>query len=190
MDTNMISIVIPFYKMSNCDFFLKRCLDSIYKQTFQDYEIVVPKHKGGWAKNHNQGIKQAKGEYIKFLHMDDYFFDHNCLQEIVDNFTKDWCIVGCSNNPRPYWTDDIWKGNNKLGGPSCLMVKNDGLLFDESLTWMVDCDYYMKLFKKYGEPTILDEVYIGIGEHKGQATYLIPDEIKIKEFEYMKGKYQ
>ena len=63
-----ISIVIPVSKkMKNGDYFLKRCLKSIKSQTFKDYEIVMTE-KGNASHNTNEGIKQAKGDYIKILH--------------------------------------------------------------------------------------------------------------------------
>ena len=73
----MISICIPYYpQMKNADFFMKRCLDSIEKQTYKDYEIVIT-DQGKMAENTNTAIKQAKGEIIKILFMDDYLKDEN-----------------------------------------------------------------------------------------------------------------
>lgn len=189
-DLNMkISVCVPVYNMPNGDVFLKRCLNSLEEQTFKDFEVVVTQD-GKWAENHNSGIKKAKGEYIKFLHMDDYLADKNSLAVLAEFNLSGWLITGCSNNPNPYWTNDIWQGNNKLGGPSCLMIKNDNpLLFDESLTWMVDCDYYMRLYERYGSPFILSGVHVNIGIHDNQATNLIPDKIKIKEQEMLYEKY-
>ncbi len=128
--------------------------------------------------------------------MDDWL-SPDALQKINDTFKNGWLISGCSDNPHPYWTDDIWTGNNKLGSPSCLTIENDvfkfieqpPIYFDENLQWMVDIDYYMKLYKRYGQPTILDEIDVGIGIHPDQMTYKIPDEIKIKEINLMKEKY-
>lgn len=183
-----ISIVIPIHNMPNKDFFLQRCLESIDKQTFKDYEIII-NEEGRFAENVNSAIRKAKGELIKFLCMDDWLADENSLQRIVERFTDGWLITGCSDNPHPYWTDDIWTGNNKLGSPSCLTIQNDPIYFDETLQWMVDTDYYMKLFKRYGKPTILDEVIVGIGIHPGQMTHQISDETKLKEILLMKEEY-
>ena len=36
-----MSIAIPTHGMENKQFFMKRCLDSLWNQTFQDFEIVV-----------------------------------------------------------------------------------------------------------------------------------------------------
>lgn len=184
------SIIIPVHNMPNKDFFLKRCLDSIEKQTFTDY-IVTIMELGSFAENCNDGIREAKGNLIKFLCMDDWLADENSLQRIADNFKQGWLITGCSDNPHPYWTDNIWAGNNKLGSPSCLTIENrHPLTFDDTLKWMVDTEYYMQLYKRYGLPTILDEINVGIGIHPGQMTYQIPDEVKIKELEIMRQRYE
>lgn len=186
-----ISIAIPYYEdMKNAKFFLDRCVASIRSQTFQDYEIVIT-DKGGMAQNTNNAIKGCNGELIKILYMDDMFADKNALKRIVEAFKGHWLITGADNNPHPYWTDDIQFGNNKLGSPSALTIKNDKpLLFDENLGWLLDCDYYRRMYDKYGKPTILNEinVILGVGEH--QATNTMGDEVKIKEHKYMKKKWQ
>ncbi len=91
----MISVIIPVY---NAEKFLKRCIDSILHQKFQDYEIIlindgstdasrdictayaqahdnisfIDKPNEGVSSARNCGIKQAKGEYIAFVDSDDY----------------------------------------------------------------------------------------------------------------------
>lgn len=186
-----ISIAVPYYGgMKNAQFFLDRCLDSIRSQTFQDFEIIVT-DKGAMAENTNSAIKQCRGELIKVLYMDDYFADKNALKRIVEAFKGDWMITGTDNNPHPRWTDDIHTGNNKLGSPSALTMRNNKpLLFDENLGWLLDCDYYKRMYDRYGEPQILDgvNVMIGVGEH--QATNTMGEAIKIKEHKYMLKKYE
>jgi glycosyltransferase involved in cell wall biosynthesis len=190
MDKNMISIVIPVYsKMKNGEFFLGRCLESIKSQSYTDYEIVMT-HEGNSPHNTNLGMKKAKGDLIKILHQDDYFTHENALKEIVDNFKGDWLITGCSNNLYPMYTGDIYLGNNKLGAPSVLTIRNGlDMYFDEDLVWLFDCDFYKRMYDKYGEPTILmgNNVTIGEGEH--QATHLIVNTEKDKEVFLMRQRY-
>jgi glycosyltransferase involved in cell wall biosynthesis len=176
--------------MANKDFFLQRCIDSIEKQTFKDYEVII-NEEGKFAENVNSAIRKAKGEFIKFLCMDDWLADENSLQRFADFKLSNWVITGCSNNPNPYWTNDIYLGNNHLGSPSCLMIKNDKpLFFDENLKWLVDCDYYKRLYDSYGSPFILPGIDVNIGIHPGQMTHLISDETKLKEILLMKTKYE
>jgi hypothetical protein len=187
-----VSIVIPYYrKMKNAEFFLKRCIDSIMSQTYEDYEIIITE-KGTISQNTNAGLKRAKGDLIKILFMDDYFAEANSLQKIVDNFTDDvnWLITGCNNNPCPYWTDDIMAGNNKLGSPSCLTIRNkECVFFDEDLKWLLDVVYYKELYKKYGKPKIVDGIHINIGVGEHQMTNVLTAEEKLAEVNYVKQKY-
>lgn len=187
-----ISIVIPIHDMQNGAFFLWRGINSIMMQTFKNYEIVIVK-EGKMAENSNAGIKRAQGQLIKILYMDDYLAHPDALQEIVDNFEfmDDWMITGCDTNPHPYWTTDIAKGNNKLGSPSCLTFRNqDPLLFDEKMSWLLDCDLYQRLYNRYGLPKILDTVNVNIGIHEGQMTNILTDEEKLAEHKYMSKKYE
>lgn len=93
--TELFSLIVPVY---NVEKFLPRCLDSVLKQTYQNYEIiliddgstdlsgdicdsyaqkyafckVIHKENTGQADSRNVGIAQAKGKYLVFLDADDY----------------------------------------------------------------------------------------------------------------------
>ena len=102
-----ISICIPAFKHVD---YLERLLESIIKQTYKDYEIVitddspdnsvadlVEKYKSkieiryyknkqplGTPENWNEGIRRAHGTWIKLMHDDDWFVDENSLQNFYD----------------------------------------------------------------------------------------------------------
>lgn len=180
--------------MQNAEFFLKRNIDSIMAQTFKDYEIVLTKD-GRMAENTNSGIKRARGELIKILYLDDYFTDGESLKNMmlhVVSRSVEWFICGTNNNLEPQWTDDVETGNNKLGSPSALLLKNrfeDNLLFDERMSWLLDCDYYKRMFDAYGYPVRLAGNYITLGEGSHQMTHILTAEEKLKEHELIKNKY-
>lgn len=199
MSTPRISICIPVHNMKNKDFFLERALNSVRSQTFQDYEIVITED-GGMAENTNSAIKKATGEYVKILYMDDWLAHPKALQEIIDNieflqpdgrgYKRSWLITGASTNPHPYWTDDIETGNNHLGSPSALtMRRSTAMLFDERMSWLLDCDLYRRMYDKYGEPKILINVGVNIGIHDGQVTNLMSDAEKLAEHKLINKKY-
>ena len=178
-----ISIVIPIHDTPDGAGFLWRCINSIMRQTYKDYEIIITK-EGKTSENTNAGIMRAKGDIIKFMHMDDYFANEYVLQDLVDEWDKDtkWVVMGSDNNIKPYWTDDIMAGNNKIGAPSAVAIINkQPPLYNEDLVWMLDCDYYRKLHVRYGKPKIMAGKYINIGIHSEQATNKIPDDVKLKE---------
>lgn len=186
-----ISIAIPVHNMKNKDFFLERALNSIRSQTFQDFEIVITE-KGKMAENTNQAIKESTGTLVKILYMDDWLAHPNALQDIWDNFEfmDEWMITGADTNPHPYWTDDIETGNNKLGSPSALtMRRSNAIMFDERMSWLLDCDLYKRLYEKYGEPKILDKVGVNIGVGDHQMTYILTDKEKLAEHKIMRKKY-
>lgn len=189
----MISIVIPVYdKMVNGDFFLKRCLESIKSQTYTDYEIIMT-HEGNCAHNTNLGMKQAKGDLIKILHQDDYLSNETVLDgiaTIMDVTDKKWLVQGSHNNLTPIYTGDIHLGNNKLGSPSAITLRNGlDMYFDENLVWLFDCDFYKRMYEKYGEPFIQRHNRITIGEGDHQATNLITNTEKENEVFLMRQKY-
>ena len=217
-----LSVCIPTHDMEGKQYFLKRCLDSLWDQTFQDFEIIITDNsedyeiekicdwyrtgiryirnpKKGMAPNTNEGIKNAKGHLIKILYMDDYLAHKKALEEIVANFKGHWLVTACRhttdgetffNTHLASYNDSIHTGQNTIGSPSVLTVLNKNpLLFDEEMTWLLDCDLYKRYHDKYGDPVVLDDanVIIGVGEH--QMTFTMGDDRKAKEYEYITKKY-
>ncbi len=108
MSDPLVSVVIPTYKRT---YYLKQTLESIQKQTFQDFEIIVVddgtpnddnlllcnsldkvhyikiENSGGPAKPRNVGIKKAKGKYIAFVDDDDLWSPEK-LKKQVDVLDK------------------------------------------------------------------------------------------------------
>lgn len=92
---DLISIIVPIY---NASIFLRRCIDSIRSQTYQELEIilvddgstddsfqicdeyrkmderikVIHQENGGLVAARKSGLKVAKGVYIGFVDADDY----------------------------------------------------------------------------------------------------------------------
>ena len=99
-----ISIIVPIYNMERL---MRKCLDSIMAQTFQDYEClliddgskvcspaicdeyaekdarfkVFHKSNGGLSDARNYGIEHARGEYTIFFDPDDWV-DKDCLKDM------------------------------------------------------------------------------------------------------------
>ncbi len=97
----IVSVIIPTYKRVEK---LKRAIDSVLKQTFTNWEIIIidnhsndgtkeliinyrnPKIKlllirnyGNIAKSRNLGIKKSKGKYLAFLDSDDLWTSNKLL---------------------------------------------------------------------------------------------------------------
>ena len=190
-----LSIALPVYNMPRGDFFLKRALKSLEDQTFQDFEVVVT-NDGKMAENTNSAIKQSKGEFIKILYQDDYLTHKDSLRKIVYALTDttQWLVTGCTHDPGgrphlPVWNENI-KEVNTIGSPSVLTIRNDHpLLFDEELSWLLDCDYYKRMHAKFGFPVFLNDINVtlGVGDH--QMTHILTDQEKLNEHNYVRNKY-
>jgi len=79
---------------------------------------------------------------------------------------------------------------NTLANPSNLTVKNEDLMFfDEGLNWLVDCEYYYRMFLKYGKPTIIGPVTVVNRTHGTGLTDTTPQSLKDKELAMLIEKY-
>jgi len=222
----ILSVCIPTYEMEGKGSkVLKRSLDILKTQTFKDFEVVISDNSEdngikdlcenieykslkinyfrnpikGMAQNTNGAIKNAKGEIIKILYMDDYLSNEFSLEQIAKNFSGHWMVTGCEhddgnhryNSHYPKYNKKIYRGENTIGSPSVLSIKNENpLLFDENMTWLLDCDYYKRLYDLYGEPTILNNISVIIGTGIHQTTHILSDSVKKKELFYMAKKYK
>lgn len=193
----MISICVPIHDMENSEFFLNRLKESAEKQTYKDWELVITK-EGKMAENTNAAIKKAKGDIIKILFMDDYFADENALQHLADHFNRGWLVTGCIHDmdgqlmmPHlPAWNEDILEGINTIGSPSVMAFENkDPELFDEKMSWLLDCDYYHRMSERYGLPIMMKKFDVAIGLGKHQTTNKLSNEEKEAELTYLKNKY-
>lgn len=109
-----VSIIIPVY---NTDQFLEECLQSVKKQTFQNYEVICiddgstdrcksilsrfenePKFRVVYQCNHgvsytrNIGLDLAIGKYVFFLDSDD-IIPENCLSRLICHAASDYGMV-------------------------------------------------------------------------------------------------
>ena len=92
---DLITVAVAVY---NTEKYLRRCVDSILNQTYQDFEVilvddgstdgspqicdeyaqqqekvsVIHKENGGLSSARNEGIKNANGKFLTFIDSDDY----------------------------------------------------------------------------------------------------------------------
>lgn len=125
-----VSIVLPVY---NAQKYLKRCLDSIFEQNYNNIELIaiddgskdssweilteyqnkfsdkmkIIKQKNmGVSKTRNKGIDLATGEYLIFIDNDDYF-DNGYLSTFVSEIEKDDLDVVIGGYKRPNSSNKI-----------------------------------------------------------------------------------
>jgi glycosyltransferase involved in cell wall biosynthesis len=218
-----LSVAVPTYRMEDGEMLFRRLLDSLWVQTYQDFEIVVTDNSEddaienickeyrtgisyyrnpnkGMSVNTNAAMRLSQGEIIKVLYMDDFLAHEQSLEKIIRHFRGQWLVTSCRHTidgidtfstHHPRYSEDIYTGNNTIGSPSVLTIKNENImLFDENLGWMLDCDYYKRMYQKYGNPVILRDINVVLGLHAGQVTNMLPREAKNDEFNYMMKKYE
>ena len=161
-------------------------------------------NRGMFPHNMNNAISKAKGTIIKTLCQDDFLYTNSSLETMVFNFTGGknyWMVSACCHtqdgynlyNPfYPYYNQEIQYGKNSLSSPSVLMFRNEDVMpFDENLFWLVDCDYYKRLYDKYGLPGICNEISVVNREDiSTRVSASISQEVKNKEYEYIINKYK
>lgn len=108
---HMFSIIIPVY---NVEKYLRQCLDSVFRQSFSDYEVIciedcstdsslailkdyaaehqmqilVNDKNRGLSYARNRGLEAAEGEYILFLDSDDYISE-KLLEILAEELQKE-----------------------------------------------------------------------------------------------------
>lgn len=145
----MISIIVPVYKVEK---YLKRCVDSILTQTYQNMEVilvddgspdncgvicdkykemdnrvvVIHKENGGLSDARNAAIPLAKGDYISFVDSDDwispYYVEH--LYEAVAKCDAD---MGIS------WFENVFEKKKLQSNPEELLSNYENLTAEECL---------------------------------------------------------
>ncbi|MCD2425444.1 glycosyltransferase [Niabella pedocola] len=115
-DHNLISVIVPVYNAAND---LRRCLDSLLRQTYTGYEVLLindgstdgsglicdayaEAHQqfnvyhlknGGVSAARNTGMEKARGNYIAFVDADDYVED-TYLDLLLPPRGEDFSVCG------------------------------------------------------------------------------------------------
>lgn len=146
VDAPKISVIIPAYQVVKT---LRRCVDSVTRQTFTDIEIilvddgstdgtaelcdqlslrdsrirVIHKENGGLGWARNTGIKAARGGYVSFIDSDDYI-DLGMLMALFRAITKERADAAFCG--RVLVTDGVITGNSILESKfTCWSSRNE-----------------------------------------------------------------
>ena len=157
--------------------------------------VKYDKGRGIISPNLNNALRHCKGEYIKILFQDDFLYNEQSLQTIADYIKEkdiNWLITGCTHTKDmetvydpmvPFYHDRIHEGINTISCPTVLTIKNtnDKLYFDETLKWLMDVEYYKRLYIKYGLPDIIPDICVVNRDAAVRATTMITEEEKESE---------
>ena len=188
-----VSICIPAYRQPDL---LRTILDSVFAQSFQDFEVIVTddsddeslggvvrefnherrltyvrnKKRLGSPINWNFALSLSSGEYIKFLHHDDWFSEKDSLSRFVamlnENPLADFAfsstlVYGPGHQYRYTHSPSEEQLRRLKANPYSLffrklrrLAKHHDLQeqknrrFDPRLKWLVDIDFYMSILRE------------------------------------------
>lgn len=136
------SVIIPVYNAKET---LRRCLDSLVRQQFSDYELLLindgstdgsdaicreyantyscvryfVKENDGVSSARNLGLEQAEGEYILFVDSDDYVSENyfSVISDALDNNMVDLLMFGYCNfgSISAEWDTGEFNENTEVG---------------------------------------------------------------------------
>lgn len=163
----LVSVIIPTHNRSGKVF---RALDSVLRQSFQDFEVIVvddgstddtsfwmsfysdsklkyiQQQNKGVAAARNLGVQKAEGQWICFLDSDDVWHRHKLSEQVRFHDQNRGCLFS--------QTDDIWIRNSVRVNKMKKHDVREGDIFKESLKMcLVCCSSVMvqkKLFQDVG----------------------------------------
>jgi len=213
-----VSVLIPVY---NGERHLTECLESVLAQDYNDLEILIvddgssdgsqkiieqfaardPRirwwknfHNLGQTQNHNLCLREARGEFIKFVHQDDKLLSTAAIRKLVAALTEhpaatlaasasdvidDRARLKCH---RDFFKTGVWDGRhaiqasleavaNSIGEPTVVMFRKAqaarGFLDDYQQLWDLEMWYHLL---EQGNFIYLAEPLCAFRQHAAQQT--------------------
>lgn len=161
------------------------------------------------SENWNNMLSKCTGKYIKIMFHDDFFTNRESLEEMINLVeTGDYDFAFCGTNQVSgsntysrcisakhvkYLRKNInyLYCGNWIGAPSATIFKNQDVMFDECLCWLVDLEFYLNYLNRYKKFNYSVEPLISIGIHENQTTNSVEKnaEINLYEYSYVYQKY-
>lgn len=178
-----LSIIIPVYNGESTIF---RCIDSILKSKYKNYEILIINDKStdstlnkidckyglyeniriidlekneGVSYCRNLGVKEAKGDYVTFVDADDYISENMYfnMMKLVEEYDLDCCICDYI---------EVFPNGNKVKSKYSYKNKilNNEMCIREYLTDKISPAVWDKIFKKSILERVLFQNRLSVGE--------------------------
>lgn len=198
MSVPKVSVCIDSFNYGR---FLPEAIESVLKQSFQDFELIIgddcssddslqvarnyaakdsrividaARANRGMIKNRNACLSLARGEYVKWLHADDFLYSRDALSRMVAVLDSNHA-VGLAASARQMVNEQsqpigVWSGfdrerpiagttvirrclfeqRNLIGGPSAVMFRRalSGRGFDEDFFVMADLEMWFHLLEQ------------------------------------------
>ena len=184
---------------SNHEYPLISALKAKYSNQLTITHIVCESKNA--AENLNHAIHNASFDLIKIMFQDDYFRRPNSLEKLTEKFArsdKKWMICGSRDvdlqgKPTrrfrvPTVSNDLINGINSVSAPSVVFLRKGFLIpLNPDLLYLVDCDWYLKLWHAFGRPLRSLYPHIAIQIHENQATHSLNKFFEIEKLQVSKA---
>ncbi|MFA6271526.1 MAG: glycosyltransferase family A protein [Patescibacteria group bacterium] len=196
----MISIIIPTYQHGDA---LKRCLDSLYTQTYKDFEVIVvndgstdntvnilnnypqkitviSQKNSGANVARNNGAKIAKGDYLLFCDAD-IVATHNMLEEMKNALDKNRQVAYAYSDFmwgakvfRLYPFDKQELRRKNYIHTSSLMRRDCFPGFDETINRFQDWDLWLTMLKSGHTGIYIPKILFSVKPRKSGMSGWLP----------------
>jgi glycosyltransferase involved in cell wall biosynthesis len=215
-----ISVCLDSYNYGR---FLPEAIESVIGQSFADFELIIvddcstddsyditrryalkdqriKAHRNGgnlgMVKNRNACLREARGEYVKWLHADDFLCSRDALQRMASVLDQNPVVslVACArqivneaSKPTDTWscfekqvrpisgtgviTRCLFEQRNLIGGPTAVMFRRSAAArgFDEAFFVMADLEMWFHLLEQ-GCFFYVEDPLCAIRAHSDQQT--------------------
>lgn len=155
--------------------------------TFNEFYPVkfVENKSYSTSSNINSLVPYCSGSIVKILFQDDFFISSTalaCTNLVFQETNAVWVACASRNynnkngsyvhNVIPKYDKKILIGLNSIGSPSVISFRKDFFLpFNENLVWMLDCEWYLQMQHRFGNPSLIKDFQIANRLHEFQATH-------------------
>jgi glycosyltransferase involved in cell wall biosynthesis len=158
-----VSVVVPLYNKAR---YVRRCLESVCRQTFRDFEIIVVndgstdgsegvvasvndprlilRHQAnaGPGAARNRGLREARGEYVAFLDADDEWLPEYLERSVraLHETPEAASVTSCSTEPP--WDDRVerlWRKRGITEGTHRVTASLAPALLVQMVAYMLPC---------------------------------------------------
>lgn len=155
----------------------------------------------GSPANWNEALKKASGSYVLLLHHDDRLANEDSLMNFLNPFINDDkvdFVFGryntidklCKGSFHPRHFDKYYKepllliAGQTIGPPSNVMLKKSSEgWYDERYKWIVDIEFYVRLFQAKRKFYYVDTPLVQVGIHEGQVSNECVDNAQVLIYE-------
>jgi glycosyltransferase involved in cell wall biosynthesis len=144
----------------------------------------------GSPENWNEAVRQSAGEWIKIMHDDDWFsgpeslagfakalmsqrsrFYFSAYTNRLDDGAAQTIHIPPLRLRAIQRNPELLMAGNHIGPPSVVIFKKDeSLVFDNRMQWLVDIDFYIRYLKKFPVARYLSQPLVQIGISQSQVT--------------------